>query len=375
MRRTVPLFLALLAILPFGGTFGCSPGGSPSLPKRETGHPILLIHAQKSGNEEAKNDRVWAETLESTFGGCDLWGSARFAASVKHDSLSNRLLVVFTHAALSELDTLTIERVNEYVKRGGIAFLDTPPEPWATAAGLRAVFTREREELPWPQALSWHTGAPNSSNWNTAESSEGALPGSLPPAPLRFTQLGFRPASYGLRSVGSPFGMSSIWWTSRGKGGWISEALCLPCLLQALARDSSLSEIRRAQWRAAIVHALLAPDIFPLPIPHVGDSPFSPPPTADRLEEWRALRMGVHLAPTWQAPRTLHLRVSVPSQNFTAAVAVPLRWRGRSLSDWTSSWSKTQSKSAQHGGQDWRLFSVPAGESTLDLRYSPTRWR
>ena len=348
--------------------------GSAPLPVRDTGHPILLIHAKKSSGQEAENDRIWREVVESTFGGCDVWSTARLRSSAARDSLSRRLVVVFTHAALTELDTLEIARVQEYVKGGGVALLDTPPKPWAKVAGVEVRFVREREELPWPQALSWRTGSSNPPSWQPGKSGAGALPSDLPPAALHFTQLGFRPASYGLRSVGNPFGMSSIWWTSRGTGGWLTESLCLPCLLRSLEHESSLTKERRAQWREAIVHALLSPDIFPLPFPRVWAEPFSPLGSVDRQEDWQALRGKIHLSPSWHAPRTLELKVVVPASDFSAAVAVPLRWRGRSLSSWSSSWEKARTRSVEHGGAGWRLLSVPAGESTLSLRYSPTRW-
>jgi hypothetical protein len=374
MRRTLRSLFTLLLILSLGAACG-SCGRRSQLPERESGHPILLVHADQGSPKERANDRSWLELIESTLGGCDVTGSARFVASSAADSLTNRIVIVFTHAALAELDTLGIGAVTAYVQQGGIAFLDTPEGPWAKAAGLRILFSKEHEQLDWPSQLSWQTNASISSPSEPTAPGLKAMPGSLPPLSLHFVQSGLRPVSYGLRSVGNPFGMSSIWWTSRGKGGFLTQSLCLPQLMRGLEKNSSLPAARKAQWRSAIVDALLSPDIFPVPFPRVWAQPFDGALASAQELQWRAFKREIHFLPSWQAPRTLELKMTVPGDEFEAAIAVPQRWRGRTLSDWTSSFARARSRRVREGGREWRLVSLPPGESTLSLRYRPARWR
>lgn len=371
MRRTLRSLLPLLFILSLGAA--CSSCGHRSqLPRRESGHPILLVHADEGSARERANDRTWFELIESTFGGCDVTGSKHFAAASATDTLTNRLMIVFTHAALGELDTLGIGAVNAYVRQGGIAFLDTPEGPWAKAAGLRILFRKEHEQLDWPSQLGWQTDASVSSQFEPTASGLKSMPGALPPLSLHFVQSGLRPVSYGLRSVGNPLGMSSIWWTGRGEGGFLTQSLCLPQLVREIEESSSLPADRKAQWRSAIVDALLAPDIFPLPFPRIWPQPFDSTLAAAEGAPWRAFKRGIHFHPSWHAPRTLELKLTVPGEEFESAIAVPQRWRGRTLSDWTGSFAQARSRRVREGGREWRLLSLPAGESTLTLRYRLT---
>ncbi|HKI85032.1 MAG TPA: hypothetical protein VKA63_11935 [Candidatus Krumholzibacteria bacterium] len=371
MRRTLLFLLPILLLLSSSGALS-SCGHRSQNNERETGHPILLVHADRAGSDELRNDRLWRELIDSTLGGCDLMGTARFAASPAQKTLNDRILVVLTHAAMAELDTLSLGKLGAFVEQGGIAMLDTPEGPWAKTAGLRILFSKEHDQLSWPAQLGWETGSSISSAFDANAPGQKAMPASLPPLSIHFVQSGLRPVSYGLRSVGNPFGMSSIWWTSRGQGGYLSQALCLPRLLRALEKSSTLGEQREAQWRTAIIDALLSPDIFPLPFPRLWPQPCDRSLSSLSQPEWRQFRREIHFLPSWQAPRTLQLKLEVPGEDFRAAIALPRRWRDRTLSDWNSSFPRPKSQRVEAGGREWRLVCLPPGESTLTLSYRPT---
>ncbi len=371
MRRTLPTLFSLLLVLSLSGALN-SCGRQRQISSRDSGHPILLVHADKGGAQAQENDQLWNELIDSTFGGCDVTGAARFSRSLADSSLAGRVMIVFTHAALAELDTSSTGKVEVFVRQGGIAFLDAPEGPWTKLAGLRILFRKEHEQLSWPAQLGWRTGASSSSGTGLVPPAGKAIPASLPPISLHFVQSGLRPVSYGLRSVGNPFGMSSIWWTARGQGGFLSQALCLPQLLREVQKNSSLSDERKAQWRTAIVNALLSPDIFPLPFPRLSPQPCDSSLGSFSEPAWQAFKRKIHFVPVWHAPQTLELKLAVSGDEFRAAIALPRRWRGRTLSDWSSSFPRAESRRVEAGGREWRLVCLPAGESTLSLRYRPT---
>jgi hypothetical protein len=188
-----------------------------------------------------------------------------------------------------------------------------------------------------------------------------------------------RPRSRGVRNVGTPFGVPSVWWKPEGAGGFVSLGVPLPELVEGIQGHSDLDAQQRQRWRSAAVESTLDPDVFPRLYPRVWlrstPSQASSPANEALVEARARLRWSVEAV--GKEAHRLEILQSTPELELE--LALPLRWRGQILADWHCDWPGAQSRKVLGPQREWRVVRAPPQEGTLELRYrlaqGAVRWR
>ncbi len=294
---------------------------------------------------------------------------------------SPRELVVFTHAALAASDSADLRRASEPLRGGQLALLDRPMEFWESTAGLRDL---GRQTLPskWPeQRWSTWSPSPRPSRRDAADSPHDATslaPNSiaqLPPLELEYLVL--RPIAHGVRNVGRPLGLPTVWWKPEGQGGWITLGLPLAEILDAIRSHDELDQDSREHWASVVLESCLDPDIFPRPYPRVWPhAALDAPGEAGPPHPTRAtLNWSTHV----NGAGGFRIEFERSSPGLELEFALPQRWRNQVLVDWDADWPGARSRKRVGYGREWRIVRAPEAEGSLELSYRLTEgnspWR
>lgn len=338
---------------------------------RDSGHPILLLVA----SDESATALSWESILIERFGGCDVLPAGELP-ELLFAGLVERQIVVLSQAALSEMDSTSIESIRGILESGLLVVLDLPTEAWAVAAGLRTV---GRAALPvrWPETRWSVWGEGRSASQSTSPSA--LAPITPPPFDPGLEYLVQRPLGHGVRNVGTPMGLPAVWWKPEGQGGWISLSLPLAEFVEQVRNAPELEETQGDRWASAMVESTLDPNIFPKPLPRVWPRATPAAPGDDDSRAVALARGKVAWKVRDDGNGGYHIQILGASGAAATELAMPLDWRGQVLADWNTDWTGARSRKVLGPRRAWRLIATPAGPGLMNCSYRPVQnsspWR